>query len=100
MYVGAIMTQFLKRFFYYPGVLSIAWYAGLTTQRRAKACGICTRLQTQRAQRSLEDLPIVRSSTTTQTRLSYIFAGEWTRQWRETHSELISKPLTCGFASH
>ena len=45
---------------------------------------------------ALKELPIVQVQPrqTTQPVELHLPPGEWTRQWRETHPELIRKPLT------
>src|SRR5260370_17428685 len=50
----------------------------------------------QERKEALKDLPIVQVQPrqTTKPVELHLPPGEWTRQWRETHPELIHKPLT------
>jgi len=43
---------------------------------------------------ALKEVPIVQPRQTTKPLQLHLPPGEWTRQWRETHSELIRKPTT------
>jgi hypothetical protein len=91
------MTQFLKRFFYYPWRFFyrlVCWINYPTSRERMWHMYSLGKAQGRKE--ALKDLPIVQVQPrqTTKPVELHLPPGEWTRQWRETHSEVIRKPIT------
>src|SRR5260370_9484092 len=91
------MTQFLKRFFYYPWrfIYRLVCWINYPTSRE-RMWHMYSLGKAEGRKEALKDLPIVQvqpRQTTTPVGL-HLPPGEWTRQWRETHSEPIRNPIT------
>ncbi len=83
------MTQFLKRFFYYPWRFFyrlVCWINYPTSRERMWHMYSLGKAQGRKE--ALKDLPIVQVQPrqTTKPVELHLPPGEWTRQWRETHS--------------
>jgi hypothetical protein len=98
MHVGGyVMKQFLKRIFYYPWRFCyrlVCWINYPTPRERMWHMYALGKAQGRKE--ALKEVPIARVQPrqTTQPGELHIPPGEWTRQWRATHSELIRKPIT------
>src|SRR5260221_10533292 len=91
------MTQFLKRFFYYPWRFIYRLVCWINYPRsRERMRHIYSLAKAQGRKEALKDLPIVQVQPrqTTKPVELHLPPGEWTRQWRETHAEHIHKPIT------
>jgi hypothetical protein len=91
------MTQFLKRFFYYPWRFLyrlVCWINYPTLRERMWHMYSLGKAQGRKE--ALKELPIVQVQPrqTTQPVELHLPPGEWTKQWRATHPELIRKPIT------
>jgi hypothetical protein len=97
MHVGGyVMKQFLKRIFYYPWRFCsrlVCWINYPTPRERMWHMYALGKAQGRKE--ALKEVPIVQVQPrqTTQPVELHLPPGEWTRQWRATHSELIRKPL-------
>jgi len=85
------MTQFLKRFFYYPWrfIYRLVCWINYPTSRE-RMWHMYSLGKAQGRKEALKDLPIVQVQPrqTTKPVELHLPPGEWTRQWRETHLSL------------
>jgi hypothetical protein len=96
MHVGGyVMKQFLKRFFYYPWRFCyrlVCWINYPTPRERMWHMYALGKAQGRKE--ASKEVPIAQPRQTTKPVELHLPPGEWTRQWRETHPELIRKPIT------
>ena len=91
------MTQFLKRFFYYPWRIFYHLLCRINyPTSRERMWHMYSLGKAQGRKEALKELPIVQVQPrpTTKPVALHLPPGAWTGQWRETHPELIRKPLT------
>ena len=91
------MQQFLKRVFYYPWRFCyrlVCWINYPTPRERMWHMYALGKAQGRKE--ALKESPIgrVQPRPTTKPVELHLPPGEWTRQWRKAHPELMRKPIT------